>query len=628
MGDQLIQTKQRVLIMLSLSSSEKDLFSSLECQYKISMIAPEQLSTQSIIEKSDLMIIAYQYYQEYILPQKESFLSIPVIVVLDKAVADDLDLFFAMDIILKPLRYDEIVIRIQRALKKEKDQNPVLNPYNNYLFKTLIDAIPDLIWLKNVDGVYLACNHKFERFLGIRESDIIGKTDFDFVDYDLACFFRAHDLAAIKLGASNSYEEEAFDSDDGRQELLETIKTPMYDPKGELIGVLGIARNITQRQEIQDILTHSQKMDAIGQLAGGIAHDFNNMLGGIMGAAQLLQALPDQNEERERYLNMIIQASGRASELTKKLLRFSHKEKIAMEITDINPVIDDAISILKRTIDKSVSIKIMKRGDKHHILGNHSELQNILINLGINAAHAMPDGGIFTIQTSNVILDQRFCNLLSFQIIPGPFLNIAISDTGSGIASEHIHKIFEPFFTTKKKGTGLGLSAVYGIIKKHHGAITLESALGQGTLFNIYLPLYQEEVIAHVKSVAHIPGRGTILLIDDEPLILMTGEEILQDLGYRVFTATNGQEGVELFQKHHHEIDLLVVDMIMPEMSGYETIVKVREIEVNCPIVVVSGYIKDGDLEKLKQIKIQKLIRKPYKIEALSQIISDILTGL
>lgn len=372
-------------------------------------------------------------------------------------------------------------------------------------------------------------------------------------------------------------------------------------------------------------LHQAQKMDAIGQLAGGVAHDFNNMLGGILGAAEMIVEGCSEEEQQE-YLEMIIKAARRSGYLTKQLLAFSRKgAKISSDINVVD-IVKETVSILQRTIDKSIEVTIDDKAKNGHIVGDDSLLQNALMNIGINASHAMPSGGSLEFSLTNVYLDSEYCLNSGFDLSPGHYVEIAIRDTGTGISPKHLQRIFDPFFTTKEegKGTGLGLAAVYGMVQEHHGAITVYSEIGNGTVFHIYLPL-SEQVESQIQleedSIVH--GSGTILLIDDEELIRVAARAILTSLGYHVILAENGAEGIATFKDIANDVDLIILDMIMPVMGGREAFTKLRKIRNDIPIIISSGFAKEEDMLELKDQNPNGFLRKPFRKAELAQAVHD-----
>lgn len=398
-----------------------------------------------------------------------------------------------------------------------------------------------------------------------------------------------------------------------------TLKIDGEDELAQLARMFNeLVKYFQEKNSLMKQLHHSQKMDAIGQLAGGVAHDFNNTLAGVLGTAEMLKEGDLTPQQVDEFLDLIIKATRRSSYLTRQLLAFSRKsEKVSTNI-DISVVVDETIAFLKRSIDKSVEIIYINEAKATSVCGDNSLIQNALINMGINAWHAMPNGGTLTLKLTNCYLDKTYCKHSSFDLREGNYLQVDICDTGAGISLELQEKIFEPFFTTKGegKGTGLGLAAVYGMVQEHEGAVTLYSEVGVGTEFHIYLPLAEElpDGTLHIElSSGSDRCSGTILLIDDEELIRISGKAILQEMGYTVLLAENGKEGVEQFHKHMDEIDLVIMDMIMPVMNGREAFQKIRKLQTEVPIIISSGFSKDEDLKQLSNYDKKAFLRKPFR---------------
>ena len=405
--------------------------------------------------------------------------------------------------------------------------------------------------------------------------------------------------------------------------------SPIFDKQNNVVGCVVVIRDVTEQQKLEDQLRQSRKMDSIGQLAGGIAHDFNNMLTGIMGAASLLQLDNTITVQQQKNIDLIIQSSQRAADLTNQLLAFARKSAAIKENVDIHLIINDAIAILKRSIDKNITIQNVTTAEKHLIWGDKSQLQSVLINLGVNSQDAMPHGGDLIIKTSNCILDELFCNQSYFELEPGNYLKIDVRDTGEGIAKEHLEKVFEPFFTTKKigKGTGLGLAAVYGTVRDHRGMVHVYSELGQGTQFTIYLPLNateEENSSANQQGTDICHGTGTILVIDDEDILRTVLQDALELLGYEVLIASNGVEGISIFQKNQTIIDLVILDMIMPEMGGKETFDQLTLLNPEVPVLFTSGFSKEEKVDEIASLG-AGFIQKPYVLPSLSQAVADLI---
>ena len=376
---------------------------------------------------------------------------------------------------------------LQKEVEERKQAEEALKESESHL-RTLIRTIPDLVWLKDPKGVYLSCNPRFESFFGGKEKDIVGKTDYDFVDKKLADFFRENDQLAIDKGKPSRNEEEVTFADDGHLEILETIKTPMYRSDGQLAGVLGIGRNITERKRseveksnLEEQLRQAQKMEALGTLAGGIAHDFNNILSAILGYTELALYETVGETSLNEYLSEVFTAGNRAKELVQQILTLSRHNAVEFKPIHINSVVKEAVKMLRSTIPTSINIQENICNKQLVVEADPTQIHQVIINLATNAKHAMSEtGGVLVVDVDSVSFDESTENL---NLTPGEYARITVSDTGTGINKEHLEKIFEPYFTTKAvgEGSGLGLSVVHGIVKSHKGDIKVYSEPGKGT---------------------------------------------------------------------------------------------------------------------------------------------------
>ncbi|WP_159441193.1 cache domain-containing protein [Desulfopila aestuarii] len=409
----------------------------------------------------------------------------------------------------------------------------------------------------------------------------------------------------------------------GKTEYSEITVSPLFSPQ-KAGAVIRIDR-VTDRIEMEQRLRQSQKMDAVGQLAGGIAHDFNNMLSGIVGSAELLRLRV--GPENQQLVKIITDASIRAGELIQKLLAFSRKEPITFVSVNVHNIISDTTDILHRTLDKRISIESRLEAESTTVMGDWSQLQNSLLNIGINAGHAMPDGGILTFSTANIELEEMYCSNMPFDITPGTYLQVTIRDTGCGIAKENLKRIFEPFFTTREinKGTGLGLAAVYGAVQQHKGAITVYSEIDHGTEFSLYLPLSNVKDTVEKIPEELVCGEGCILVVDDEPVVRITAKSMLERLGYSVLEAENGKEGLEVYKQHQQHISLVLLDMLMPVMDGSSCFFNLKAIDPDVKVVISSGFTRAADLVSLKEHGLCNFIRKPYSMTQVSQVIAQAL---
>ena len=366
-------------------------------------------------------------------------------------------------------------------------------------------------------------------------------------------------------------------------------------------------------------------MESIGTLAGGIAHDFNNILMGIQGNASLMLLKIDTihpNFEKVKNIERYIQ---NGTELTKQLLGFARRGKYLVKATDLNEIIEKSSTLFGRT-KKEIQIHRRLAKDLWTAEVDQGQIDQVLLNLYVNAAQAMPEGGDLYLETENVVLDHTYVK--PYKVEPGKYTKISVADTGIGIDKENQKRIFEPFFTTKEmgRGTGLGLASVYGIIKNHGGYINVYSEKDQGTRFTIYLPASEKEVIEEQEPMAALTkGTGTILLIDDEEMIIDIGEELLVELGYKVLVARSGLEALEVYAEKHETIDLVIMDMIMPGMGGGEAFDRLKKINPKVKVLLSSGYSINGQATRILERGCDGFIQKPFHMKQLSEKIHNII---
>ena len=466
-------------------------------------------------------------------------------------------------------------------------------------------------------------NSNAEQMTGIKAADACGTP----LDVLVPEFFDISGLIDKSLAQNVITTVSKRERETGAGRVLENLTIyPLAASEERKAGAVIRIDNVTKEHELELQVAHSSKMDAIGQLAGGVAHDFNNMLAGILGAAQMIQlAIGKDQRELSRYLDMIITSSTRAADLTRKLLAFGRKGKIVSTAIDIHDLLNDSITILQRTIDKRVTISTAFAAGHQSIVGDTTGLQNVFLNLGINASHAMPEGGELQIRTANVALDDDYCRKSPFRIVAGEYIRIEFQDNGHGITQDNLDKIFDPFFTTKKQGegAGLGLAAAYGTVRDHHGVIGVDSTPGQGSTFQILLPCSDEKRSETPADDELLHGAGNVLLVDDEEVIRITGKHILEQLGYTVFLAETGDEAVTFIRENRADIDIVIMDMIMPVMDGKEAILQIKRMKPDQKILISSGFFKPEYRRQLNEQQIEGWIHKPYRMSELSQAIAN-----
>ena len=625
--------------------------------------------------------------------------------------------------------------------------------------RNLLQTVPALIWMKDQAGRYMSCNIRFERFVGQKEAMIVGKNDYELFPQEVADSFRAYDQKSVETHTASVNEEWVTYADDGHRELLETIKTPVYDPAGTLLGVLGIAWDITEKKRIEEELLkererflnlvdsvdgivwetdtctlaftyvsreaqrllgypieawyedqfwfshlhpddrqrvyeatvkatnngqdhdlnyrflaadgrtvwiqdrinvvlekglprwrrgimvdttsekeaehrrlmlenqlrQAQKIEAIGRLAGGVAHDFNNQLSVILGYADLMQQSNTTEEKRHGYINQIIRAATQSRDITQQLLAFSRQEEISPQVLDLNILVKGIKKGLGRLIREDIRVEVHTNPTLWPVFMDSTQMDQILMNLIVNARDAIGGRGLVTIATENVILDADFTDQYP-DLEPGEYVQLSVKDTGCGMSHETMLHIFEPFYTTKEsgKGTGLGLATVYGIVTQNRGQVVVESELGAGSTFRVFLPRTHvplEENVERSMEMERPQHTATILLVEDEESVRQMAKDILTASGYSVLVASGPTEALRICSDPGQEIDLLLSDVIMPEMNGRELCKKIHGIRPALKTVFMSGYA--GDILQEENDCQVPLINKPFTLHALLKTIEE-----
>ena len=400
-----------------------------------------------------------------------------------------------------------------------------------------------------------------------------------------------------------------------------------YNENGKLLYYEGTMEDITNRKHLESQLFQSQKMEAIGTLAGGVAHDFNNILTAIMGFSSLLQMDMREDDPKRAFVDQILISSEKAANLTHSLLAFSRKQEITLKPLDINNCVKETSKLLKRLLTEDIELKKRLSKKTLIIMGDATQIDQILINLAVNAHDAMPTGGTLSIETEMVILDDEFIGMHGYGE-PGKYVLLSVSDTGIGMDEATKARIFDPFFTTKEigKGTGLGLSTVYGIVKQHNGYITVYSEHGHGTTFRIYLPSVDIEKEQKASPVHNMKkGSETILMAEDDPGIRNFTREILQRYGYTIIEAADGEEAVSIFMENRNRIDLIILDVVMPGKNGKEVYDEIVKTSPDMKFIFTSGYTGDVILDKGIMEDTVNFISKPLLPDELLKMVRDVL---
>lgn len=492
--------------------------------------------------------------------------------------------------------------------------------------KAVFEANPDPVVVYDTNGHPQYLNPEFINVFGWTLEDLKGKR-IPFVPDD------QKEITAAKIKELYDYQkpvrfETARLTKDGQFLDIFISAAIIKDPESATSGMVVNLTDITEKKRLEARLQGAQRMEAIGTLAGGIAHDFNNLLMGIQGNASLLlfnkDAVHPDYEQLKNIENYVLQGS----DLTSQLLGFARGGKYEVEVMNLNEVIKRENRMFTRT-KKEIVIHEQYEKDLWSVKVSKGQIEQVLLNLYVNAWQAMPGGGDIFVQTNNILLDHHF--IKPFQVTPGKYVKISITDSGTGMDEATLQRIFEPFFTTKKmgRGIGLGLASVYGIIKNHGGFIDVYSKKGEGTSFYIYLPAIDTQNTLQNKEIGPTDkitlGTETILFVDDEDMITDVGRQLLEKLGYTVLTAGSGREAIEIYQKHLNEISLVIIDMIMPGLNGGETYDELKKIDSNIKVLLASGYSIDGQAQDILDRGCHGFIQKPFNIKRLSHKIRTVL---
>ncbi len=492
-------------------------------------------------------------------------------------------------------------------------------------YRALFSQSMDGIYVTSREGILLDANQAFLDILGYKRDDIV-RGDIRIVYANPS----DRDRFVRTIEASGSVKDYplAFKRKDGKEVECLVTSSVRRAGDGAIVGYQGILRDITEQANLQKQLLQAQKMEAIGALAGGVAHDFNNVLQVALGYTELILRHEGLPQGLRADLKKINDSSRQGADLVQRLLTFSRKAEFKPQPLDLNRRIADLASILERTIPKMIEIQLLLSENLPKINADKTQIDQVLMNLAVNARDAMPDGGKLIFETTNVLLDEEYAGA-NLDAKPGYHILLMVTDTGTGIDKKILERIFEPFYTTKSvgEGTGLGLAMVHGIVKQHGGHIRCYSEPGHGTTFKIYIPALvsgEEEEETTFKETAR-GGSETLLLVDDEDLIRDLGARTLTRAGYKVFVASNGKEALEMYQAHRDEIALVLLDLIMPEMGGEQCLKGLLSLNPSVKVVIASGYSAGGPTEDALTDGAKGFVNKPYDIRKALEVIREVL---
>jgi PAS domain S-box-containing protein len=592
----------------------------------------EGAAGEAVVKKAPVLIEDVEQSDIYAF-QKETkvkigaLLSVPLII--EDAVTGVLTLshsakgaFETNDINLFNIVANFVVLAINSTLSYQRLQ------YSEEKYRALAEYSNDGITIIK-DDIHQYANPSYESLSGYGFAELSTIPLSDLISTKSDATDKAHPDTPRNSDMPGTYEAVMI-SKSGEKIDIEISHAPfMYE--GRAAKIISV-RDLRERKELESQLRQAQKMEAIGTLAGGVAHDFNNLLQGIHGYAQLMLMDKAINSTQRKRLEQIECSAKRAAEHTHQLLTLSRKAEGKLQPMDINTEVIHVKELLQHTIPKTTQIDVQLAQGLKITNANPSQIGQVLINLGINANDAMPEGGTLTIKTENIILDEAYCHNQP-EAKPGDYILITVSDTGEGIDKDTIDHIFEPFFTTKQagKGTGLGLAMVYGIVKSHHGHITCSSVPGHGTTFHVYLPILGKEIAQEEVDEEYsylCKGSETILAVDDEEIVLDFLQTALEELGYNTILASNGLDGIEAYKSaiaDGRTIDMVILDMNMPVMNGLEAFREIRGIDPNAKVLLATGFGECKQTQEILSEGILDSIHKPFTLLELSNKIRTIL---
>jgi PAS domain S-box-containing protein len=524
----------------------------------------------------------------------------------------------------------------------QQNRENIMKSENKY--RMLANLLPDIIYECDNHYRITYVNRKCQEILGYNDADVQqGLFIFDIIDVEVKEEFQEFMLSYAYDG-KGLFKTHRIMKKNGGSIIGENHAVIIFE-NDMVTGLRGVIRDVTDKRAFEANLIQAQKMETVGNLAGGIAHDFNNILGAIFGSVSILQHLLAEQEEisdaeLKENLDIINTASKRAADMVRQLLALSRKDDLNLEVVDINEQIRQVETICRNSFDKSIELDFSIYKRPAHIRGDETQIGQVLLNLCVNASHAMTImreddqfyGGLLSVGISHVHPDEFFMKRHP-EARGIPYWRITVQDTGVGMNSGTLAKIFDPFYSTKEKGSGsgLGLAMVYNIVRQHNGFIEVYTEVFHGSTFSVYIPVHEEaaDIIHDHSECTEVicEGSGTILVVDDEELMRSTAQRILERCGYTVICANDGLEGVEIFKERHSEIKAVLLDMVMPKMSGKDTYIEMKKIVPDVKVVLASGFKQDSRVEEVLQLGISKFLQKPYRFEDLSQVIYNLLYG-
>jgi PAS domain S-box-containing protein len=515
------------------------------------------------------------------------------------------------------------VLAVERVVERARERAAVREAQARY--RELFDNAPIGLFRCSSDGSLIDGNQALASLLGYPDRDSLFEAGIQSLGAEPAAAARLSD-ALVRTGVASAVELQLRRADGTL--VWASVSARAHHSGGSGLDVLeGSVEDISFRKEAEARLRESQKLEAVGRLAGGVAHDFNNQLVGIMGFADLLLAR-EKDPASRRHVEGILAASRRAADLTRQLLAFARRGQYISVVVDLDAVVGEVMALLERSIDKRIRLRSSLLARPATTLGDPSQLQNAILNVALNARDAMSDGGEILFATERVELDEERCRAHG-DVRPGSYIQLVVSDCGVGMDAETLRRLFDPFFTTKPpgKGTGMGLPSVYGTVKAHGGCVEVESRVGRGTRFALLLPLIEAPVERTIAAPAvQTVGGAHVLVVDDEEVVRSVVQEALEELGYRVTVCADGERAVAVFREGWREIDLVLLDLVMPRMGGHEAFLAMRRIYPALRVLLCSGYSLSAEARALlTQDGVAGFLQKPFLVPDLARAVAEAL---
>jgi PAS domain S-box-containing protein len=537
----------------------------------------------------------------------------------------------ALDYVVKsPTMFRELPLIVERALRAaqhiaERTRAETQLRESEARFRQVVDSIQDVFWLYEVarDQI-IYVSPAWEAVFGSPAEHAAGA-----MSNRLAVV-----VDADRERVERTFRERGCDGPlrqefrargaGGAERVIEERTFPIAGPDGQPWRVAGLMTDLTQRRTLEHALQRSHRLEALGQLVGGIAHEFSNMLGSILFASEQLAEELRAEPARRELCEVSIHAAERCNELTRQLMAFGRVGTVAARPLDLNQLVWDTITLLRRSVDQRIMILGDLRASPAVVRGEPSQLQTALLNLGIRARDAMPDGGELTFETDNVVLDELACSSMAFALEPGPYVQVSVRDTGAPITATAREHLFEPFGGGDPgAGASIGLAAVYGTAVAHHGAVTVYSGVDRGSAIHLFVPRPRDGVVVVAPPGPIARGSGRILIVDDEPLLVEALDKVLVGLGYQVLTATDETEAMARFREHQAELSAVICDIMMPGTLGIDIIQQMRALAPDVPIVVSSGYAREQRLAELAPLAISAFLPKPIRRAELAAVLAS-----